>query len=316
MKKAVAFSIALLMVFSVFVVFLGYTPHDSQSGDVNMPMVASSYHGNITIEPNGVINESPAGAPIKAISNGYVLTGNITGSITIERSSILLNGSGYVISSSSNSYSIGYLNITNASDISVTDLSVNASSSLGLPTVGVFLYNTSKDNLSVLNITASGAGIMISNSTSFVNITNSHISGAQSSSGGFLLGGVSMGAYLNMHLAGFGGPIAVNTTSNITLYSDNISSFQYGPPVASNSNNTVLKDSKISAANLAAPAAVMMIRNGSSVLDTSFNLNSTMAVNISNPFNLSISGLKRTYIVTIQCDVRSGIYSNGSSKAC
>jgi parallel beta-helix repeat protein len=291
MKKTIAFSIVILMIFSIFVVFASSVPSDSGNGTVANPMVTGSYSGHIIIEPNGVIMESTGGAPIKQSGSVYTLTGNITGTITIEMNSSVLDGAGFVLSSSDSFYAIGYLNISASHDVTVSNLTVNATQSL-LPSTGVFLYNTSHDKLTGLKVVASGAGIMVSNNTSFVNITNSRITGPQFIGSGFLLGGVATGSYLNMKLASTSGPISTNTTSNITLYGDNVSSYNYAPPIISNSVNTTIKDTKIIASGLNAPAAVMMIRNGSSVIDTSFNLNSTKAVNMSNPFNSTISGLE------------------------
>ena len=313
MKKTIAFSIAILMIFSIFVVFLGYAPHDTQSGYASMPMVASSYHGNITIEPNGNIVASSPGAPISHTSgsNVYTFTGNINGTLNVERSSAQIEGAGYSLYNSTSS-SLFVLNISNVNSVTINDLSVNASGTLP-SSFGVFLYNTTGDNLENMSISATITGIFVSNMTSYVNITGSMVSGI--SNNGFLFAGIALGAYLP---GAFGYPQMTNSTSHISLISDTLVARNTGPALLEVSNNTILKSTVIDASNFTySESAVMMGGSNLVVADNTFNLYNASAINITGPYNRHLSGLDitgNTILDTLGSDVTTPIvYANGIS---
>lgn len=288
MKRIIALSIAFLMIFSFFVVFMGSTPSGNSEGPAALPMGTSSYHGSIVIAPNGSIITSVSGAPITHTGDSYTLTGNVVGTLLIERNSTNFNGGGFEIyNSSSSSNSAAVLGIIGSHNVVVDNLIVNASGTSIGSSIGALFYNTSNDNINGLNISGYAMGIMVLNETTDLNISNTSV--APSYSNGFLFSGIGIGFSFSIFFGGTNSPM--NTTSNIVLYRDNITAFDHGAAIMSSSNDTKLEYSTIKAYNLTSDA-VDLGGNGSEAVGNMFDVTNSLALQIKSPFNYSLSGLK------------------------
>ena len=123
---------------------------------ISTPNVSAQFSENVTINTNGTIE--PATAPIQRTGETYVLTGNV-GSITIERSNIVLDGNGNMLPGIVTSYDeIIKNNITT------------------LNSGGIYLTKVENVTVKNLNIKDSKTGIYLDQATNCV-IENNTITG-------------------------------------------------------------------------------------------------------------------------------------------
>jgi hypothetical protein len=85
-KKGLAVWVAAIIVISVLAGLIAFKPSEQNT---QTPLQ------NIVIKPDGSI--SPADAPIMRVDNVYTFTGDIYGTIKIQKSNIVLNGAGYTL---------------------------------------------------------------------------------------------------------------------------------------------------------------------------------------------------------------------------
>lgn len=90
----------------------------------------SSWSGYVTILPNGSLSDSSA--PISHMGNVYAFTGNINGTLTVNRDGAVINGNGFSIW---NTQGIPPVKLSNANYITVENLTVSAWYSTGISIV-------------------------------------------------------------------------------------------------------------------------------------------------------------------------------------
>jgi len=93
-------------------------------------------YDTIYIRADGSVD--PTWAPIQHVGDAYALTGNITGSLVIERSNIVLDGKGFTIDGGGRG-----VNVTDVNNVTVSDVNVRACD------YGIWFYSSS--NSSILN---------------------------------------------------------------------------------------------------------------------------------------------------------------------
>lgn len=128
-------------------------------GTVSIQPIKAQYQGNITINADGSV--SPSAAPIQQTGNVYTLTGDMYGSISVERSNLIFDGNGHSIIGRGMGSGPGELSIgcdfyaptpivTGASNVTVENFTVTGS------VLGIALFKTS--NALVANNTILGTG--------------------------------------------------------------------------------------------------------------------------------------------------------------
>lgn len=141
-KKFLVYIVAASMVMSAFVVLYAAGASNaplSSSGDV--PVANSiAWTGTVTINPDGSISDSAA--PISFTGDLYSLTGDINGSVTIERSNTVFEGNGYNITGDNG---VGPMQLNSANNITLMNTNLSATWS---PAVGIYLssYDTVVNN--------------------------------------------------------------------------------------------------------------------------------------------------------------------------
>ena len=85
-KKTLAVWVAAILVISVLAGLIAFKPSE-QNTQTSLQ--------NIVIKPDGSI--SPSDAPIVRVADVYTFTGDIYGTIKIQKSNIVLNGAGYTL---------------------------------------------------------------------------------------------------------------------------------------------------------------------------------------------------------------------------
>lgn len=103
--------------------------------------VKAQYQGNITINADGSM--SPLTAPIQQVGNIYILTSNVTGSITLERNNTVFDGNGDTLK--------GEFSLNDVSNVTLKNLTITDTA------VGIELDDTS--NSVVANNTVSNTSI-------------------------------------------------------------------------------------------------------------------------------------------------------------
>jgi parallel beta-helix repeat protein len=152
--------------------------------------------GTIYIRADGSID--PLGSPISTVDNvTYTFTGNISDSIVVERSNIIVDGSGYTVQGSGDEYGFsltGMINVTiknmsirnfdYAIRLSSSNFSIINGNNITDNGFGIYLFGSSSNNtVSGNNITANGnCGILINwdssdNTVSGNNITANDLYG-------------------------------------------------------------------------------------------------------------------------------------------
>ncbi len=223
------------------------------------PYQNSVFTGNVTILPDGQIS-TPGSATAPPIShNGiyYNFTGDMNGTLAIEKSGVIVNGMGHTLYN--NSFSMGPLvNITGVSNIAVSDLSLTSNS-----TGGVMITDASHINLNMLNISGVGAGVAVMNNTHYVNVSNSIISLENKTTfNAFDIGmGVSMTNF----------PSPAKYSSDNSIYNDTLSIYHANfAAVFIQSNSTTFTDSSITEQ---APAEVAIFDTANYTVVKGLNIN-------------------------------------------
>lgn len=175
-KNAIIITVATLMLISSFAMaFEGQisSGQSARTGTHFLPDATNTYSGNVYIYANGTVSNSTV---ISGGPNSYILNMNVTGSLFIYRSDIVLHGNGLNISSASSDAML----IINASYVTVTD--VYLFSSLDALFLSNSYYFTAADSHFKSNSTSSNnaaAYLETSDHASFVNdsITSQHTYG-------------------------------------------------------------------------------------------------------------------------------------------
>jgi len=141
-------------------------------GVVNVSLVKGD-SGTIYIRADGSID--PSTAPIYTVDNvTYTFTGNINDSIVIERDNIVVDGAGYTVEGTG-AYEARGLYLSGRSNVTIRNMKIKAFYD------GIFLYESSNNNLFGNNITNNEHGIFLSSSSNNIisgnNMTNNTIDG-------------------------------------------------------------------------------------------------------------------------------------------
>ncbi len=94
--------------------------------------IAAQFSGDLTINSEGHI--TPQTAAVKQTGSTYILTADVSGSITIEQSNIVFDGNGYTLR--------GGISISNVANVTLRNLTVTQLTPQN-PTDGIVLNNTS-----------------------------------------------------------------------------------------------------------------------------------------------------------------------------
>ena len=124
-------------------------------GVVCIRPVRAQYQGDITINADGSV--TPSTAPIQQTGNIYTLTSNLNGSITVERSNIILDGSGHTIAGI---LQIGSLPTAPTVGVSYTSNVMVANFTVTGSYYGISLWQTSNVTVANNTITGTGNGIL------------------------------------------------------------------------------------------------------------------------------------------------------------
>lgn len=199
-----------------------------------LPSQNNIFTGNVTILPDGQISTpgSVTAPPISHSGLDYNFTGDMNGTLTIEKSGVNVNGMGHTLYN--NSFTMGPLvNITGVSNILVSDLSLTSNS-----TGGVLVTNASHINLNMLNISGIGAGVAVINNTQYVNVSNSIISLENKTSNNVFDIGMGV-SFTNF-------PTPAKSSSDNSIYNDTLSIYHANfASVFIQSNSTTFTDSSI-----------------------------------------------------------------------
>jgi parallel beta-helix repeat protein len=121
---------------------------------LNVPVVRAS--GTIYIKADGSIN--PSTAPIQRVGDVYTFTGNISDSIVVQRSNIIIDGNGYTLQSSAGSGNEG-LSLYNINNVTIKNANIKGFN------YGVYLNSTSHTVLFESNITNNEWGVVLRSSS-------------------------------------------------------------------------------------------------------------------------------------------------------
>jgi parallel beta-helix repeat protein len=121
---------------------------------LNVPVVRAS--GTIYIKADGSIN--PSTAPIQRVGDVYTFTGNISDSIVVQRSNIIIDGNGYTLQASAGSGNEG-LSLYNINNVTIKNANIKGFN------YGVYLNSTSHTVLSESNITNNEWGVVLRSSS-------------------------------------------------------------------------------------------------------------------------------------------------------
>jgi parallel beta-helix repeat protein len=174
-----------------------------------------AWNGTVYIHADGSID--PSTAPIQKNGNLYMLTGDIVSDgdgIIIERSSMLIDGNGYVIQGN---YGGNGLSLTSISDVAIRNANVYGFY------YGVFLVSTSQNTISGNNITTNDIGVVLISSSDYNNVVGNNVK--QNNAYGFY---VDSSSYNNIYHNNF----ADNMQQAYTSYSTNI--WDHGYPAGGN----------------------------------------------------------------------------------
>lgn len=212
------------------------------------------FHGNITILPDGQISTFGTGSsPLTQSGNYYNFTGNVNGTLTVEKSGANVNGDGFYLYN--NSYSMGpLLNVSGSDNVVVSNLHLTSNS-----TGGVLVSNASHVNLDRLNISTTELGIFVMTNTFYVNVSNSVV------------------ALTNVTLNYF--DIGVGLSYGFIL-----------PEPTSLSGNNILYNDTVNATG--ADFGVMIGSNDTKVLDTTVNTDGSLAAVVDSANNSVLNGLQ------------------------
>lgn len=125
--------------------------------------VKSEYNGYTSYSINSDGTVSPSSAPILQKSNTYTLSGDIQGTIAVQRSNTILDGNGFSVS--------GGLKVNNVSNVTIENFIVLGGAEYGsiVGIVGILLDSTT--NILVANNTISGVwGIQAMNAVPFTGL--------------------------------------------------------------------------------------------------------------------------------------------------
>lgn len=174
-----------------------------------------AWNGTVYIHADGSID--PSTAPIQKNGNLYMLTGDIVSDgdgIIIERSSILIDGNGYVIQGN---YGGNGLSLTSISDVTIRNANVYGFY------YGVFLVSASQNTISGNNITTNDIGVVLISSSDYNNVVGNNVK--QNNAYGIY---VDSSSYNNIYHNNF----ADNMQQAYTSYSTNI--WDHGYPAGGN----------------------------------------------------------------------------------
>jgi parallel beta-helix repeat protein len=120
-------------------------------GMICVQPVRAQYRGDITVNANGSV--SPPSAPVQQTGNTYTLTGDIDGSITVNRNNIVLDGNRHTL------YGQGYtpfgdLSLNGTSNVTVKDFIIPCSLDTYPQVIGIQLTNAT--HVSISNNTITG----------------------------------------------------------------------------------------------------------------------------------------------------------------
>jgi len=154
--------------------------------------VKAQYQGGITINADGSV--TPSTAPIHQKGNVYTLTGNLNGSVIVEKDNIVFDGAGFTLQGSGNvtdQYGFPQYNgPQNETAISLTGRTKDTIENLNITDfgIGIALYNSSKCIISGNKLYNNNDGISLTNSwnnwikqNDFENITTTAVGGNGSS---------------------------------------------------------------------------------------------------------------------------------------
>lgn len=170
-RVAIYSLVVLLLTSSVVVLATGNAGASPSPG----PSAVTDWSGYLTIYPDGSLSDTSA--PVVQSGYNYTLTGNITGTITVEYTGANLNGAGYSVS---NSVGISPITVTQADSVVITNFTVYS-----LYAADINLVYSSHDLIVNNTIYAMVAGVFVYspyneviNNTINVNLTTSTYSGA------------------------------------------------------------------------------------------------------------------------------------------
>jgi parallel beta-helix repeat protein len=152
------------IVFLVFLITLSFCV-------INTRPIKSQFSGTIYIRSDGSVD--PATAPIQRDGNVYTLTGNINGSIVVERENIVVDGAGYTLQGTGSGKGI---ELADRSNVTIQHVEIKEFDD------GIWLFNASNNIITGNTITANNQwGIRLAgssnNTVSGNNITNNDYGG-------------------------------------------------------------------------------------------------------------------------------------------
>ncbi len=121
------------------------------SSVVYLQPARAQYSGNITINADGSL--TPSSAPIQKTGNAYILTSDLTGSITVNQDNALLNGNGHILIGQGYT-PFGDLSLNQVQNVTVENFVIPYSGDTSPQVIGIQLTNTS--NALVKNNTITG----------------------------------------------------------------------------------------------------------------------------------------------------------------
>lgn len=152
---------------------LAFFPSDSTTVSMAVPSVPGNvFYGLITIAQNGTVVYTGNGdiSLLTVNGNNYNLTGAVYGEISIQHNGTVFNGLGYCVNALSQP-TLNMLNITNATNVVVENLSLSAADESG-----IFIENSTHVLVSDVNVSAYKYAAQILNNTEYINVSNSILS--------------------------------------------------------------------------------------------------------------------------------------------
>lgn len=169
--KVLPLLVALLSISAfAFVIAPGVNDYHSFQGIQPDSLPSVVFTGNITILPDGqvsVVGHGSTSSPLSKSGDFYNLTGNVNGTLNIEKNGSNVNGNGFYLYN--NSYSMGpIINVSQVNNVSVSNMHISSST-----TGAIEVSNASHISLNDLNISTAFVGVMVFSNTEYINVSNS-----------------------------------------------------------------------------------------------------------------------------------------------
>lgn len=211
---------------------------------INSFSSTSTSYGNLVILQNGTISNTSA--PISGPVNGvYTLTGNMAGSITIERSNITLKGNGYSIDNQSVENGFGIM-LNSVNNVTITNVEITNLSAVDYSsqTKGVYLYHS--DNNTITSVHVSGGVFGIKLDASNHNVLNGNVASGSLYGAYICEGSLQNQVYGNDFSYSINDGIYLCTSLNSSIYGNNFSHSNMRGLYVGNSSNDDIYDNNAS----------------------------------------------------------------------